>query len=114
MSVISLIHSRSPSEKPVRDSAEVAIQADSLVSTCRLAETGMGLAVLPCYLGDRSPALRRLTPPLEAVRTGLWILTHEDLRRTARIRAFMEFVGNALQSQRRLIEGAIDGSRPVE
>ncbi|GLS29446.1 ModE molybdate transport repressor domain-containing protein [Mesorhizobium albiziae] len=93
---------------------EIAIQADSLVSACRLAEAGIGLAILPCYLGDGSPALRRLTPPLEAVRTGLWILTHEDLRRTARIRAFMEFVGNELQSQRRLIEGAIDGSRPVE
>jgi molybdate transport repressor ModE-like protein len=87
--------------------AKIAIRADSLVTMCRLAESGIGLAALPCYLGDRSPQLRRLTPPLETLRTGLWILTHQDLRRTARIRIFMEFVGNALQSQRRLIEGVL-------
>lgn len=88
--------------------ASIAIRSDSLVTTCRLAEAGIGLVVLPCYLGDRSPLLRRLTPPLDTIRTGLWILTHEDLRRTARIRTFMEFVGGELQGQRRLIEGSID------
>jgi molybdate transport repressor ModE-like protein len=94
--------------------AAIAIRADSLVTMRQLAEAGMGLVALPCYLGDRSPQLRRLTPPLDAIRTGLWILTHEDLRRTARIRTFMEFVGSALQAQRRLIEGSIDGSQPTE
>jgi DNA-binding transcriptional LysR family regulator len=86
--------------------ARIAARADSFVTMAALAEAGMGLAVLPCYLGDLSAGLARLTPPIEAMRTGLWLLTHENLRRTARIRTFMEFVGNALAKRRRAIEGA--------
>ncbi|MGT2446514.1 LysR family transcriptional regulator (plasmid) [Ensifer adhaerens] len=35
----------------------------------------------------------------------LWLLTHEDLRRTARVSAFTEFVGQALAKHRPLLEG---------
>jgi hypothetical protein len=38
--------------------------------------------------------------------TALWILTHEDLRRTARVRAFTQFAAAALSRQRTLLEGA--------
>ena len=38
--------------------------------------------------------------------TALWILTHEDLRHTARIRAFTEFAANAFGRCRSLLEGA--------
>jgi hypothetical protein len=36
----------------------------------------------------------------------LWVLTHADLRRTARIRAFTDFVVDALSRERDLLEGA--------
>jgi DNA-binding transcriptional LysR family regulator len=86
--------------------ARVAARADSFVTMAALAEAGLGLATLPCYLGDRSAELARLSAPIEPMRTGLWLLTHEHLRRTARIRTFMEFVGSALARQRKAIEGA--------
>jgi hypothetical protein len=38
--------------------------------------------------------------------TTLWILSHEDLRSTARIRAFTEFAAGALARRRPLLEGA--------
>jgi DNA-binding transcriptional LysR family regulator len=85
--------------------ARVAARADSFVTMAALAEAGLGVAALPCYLGDRSIMLRRLTAPVEAMRSGLWVLTHEHLRRTARIRTFMEFVGAALTRERRTIKG---------
>lgn len=85
---------------------EIAARADSFVTMAALAEAGLGLAALPCYLGDRSPGLVRLSPSVEAMRTGLWLLTHKHLRRTARIRTFMEFVGAALARRRKAIEGS--------
>jgi DNA-binding transcriptional LysR family regulator len=85
--------------------ADIAARADSFVTMAALAETGLGLAALPCYLGDRSPRLVRMSRPIEAMRTGLWLLTHEQLRRSARIRAFLEFVGAALARRRKAIEG---------
>ena len=85
--------------------ATIAARADSFVTLAAIAEAGLGLAALPCYLGDRSQKLVRLSQPIEAMRTGLWLLTHEQLRRTARIRAFLEFVGAALAKRRKAIEG---------
>jgi DNA-binding transcriptional LysR family regulator len=83
----------------------ITARADSFVTMAALAEAGLGVAALPCYLGDRSIALARLTAPVEAMRSGLWVLTHEHLRRTARIRTFMEFVSAALTRERRAIKG---------
>ena len=61
---------------------------------------GLGLAALPCYLGDTSPGLLCVHPPIAAMETALWILTHDDLRHTARIRAFTEFAANAFARRR--------------
>jgi DNA-binding transcriptional LysR family regulator len=85
--------------------ARIAVRADSLLSLRQAAAAGLGLAALPCYLGDASPSLRRAGPPVEEMATALWILTHEDLRRTARVRAFTEFAAEALGRERDLLEG---------
>ena len=37
----------------------------------------------------------------------LWLLTHEDLRRSARIRAFLDFMAEALAQETPLLEGAV-------
>ena len=47
--------------------------------------------------------------PLGDVDLGLWILTHSDLRRSARVRAFMDFTSVELAKHRRTIEGAENG-----
>jgi hypothetical protein len=57
-------------------------------------------------VGDLAPGLRRVTArPLAEPRSALWLLTHEDLRRTARIRASLDFLAKALASDRQLLEG---------
>jgi DNA-binding transcriptional LysR family regulator len=84
---------------------EVTLRADSLLGLWQAAQAGLGLAPLPCYLGDTSENLVRVHGPIAAMETGLWILTHEDLRHTARIRAFSEFAANALTRRRSLLEG---------
>ncbi len=37
----------------------------------------------------------------------LWILTHEDLRATARVRAFIDYMLNAFEQHRDLLEGRL-------
>jgi DNA-binding transcriptional LysR family regulator len=86
--------------------ADVVLRADSLLSLRQAALTGLGTAALPCYLGDTTPGLVRLHPePVAAMATALWVLTHEDLRRTARVRAFTDFVAKTLARERPLLEG---------
>jgi DNA-binding transcriptional LysR family regulator len=86
--------------------SEITLRADSLLGLRQAARAGLGLAALPCYLGDTSPDLVCVHRPITAMETALWILTHEDLRHTVRIRAFIEFAADALRRRRPLLEGA--------
>ena len=85
--------------------AQIAFRADSFVSLHHAAAAGVGLAALPCCLGDAEPALTRLRAPMDDLETGLWVLTHLDLSRAARIRAFIEHMGEALADDRQLLAG---------
>ena len=83
----------------------IVARVDSLMAACVLARKGLGIAALPCYLADSDAALRRISPPIDAMTSSLWLLTHPDLRRVARIRAFLDFIAEALARQRRAFEG---------
>jgi len=89
-----------------RPGARMACRVDALSALRDAAEAGLGLALLPCYVGDLAPGLRRLTPKaLAQPRSALWLLTHDDLKRTIRIRATLDFLAKALASERALLEG---------
>ncbi len=84
----------------------VAYRVSSVVNQLVAARAGIGLAVLPCYLGDTEPGLVRALPaPVPELTRELWIVTHTDLRHTARVRAFFDVVGGGIAAERALIEG---------
>ena len=63
------------------------------------ARAGVGVAVLPCFVAEPDVGLRRLTPVIPDLRTNLWILTHRDTRRSARVRAFMDFMASRIKAK---------------
>lgn len=83
----------------------IVYRANSLWALQMAARAGMGVATLPCYLGDRDPSLLRVQPPLTELEVSLWLLTHPDLKRVARVRTVLDFVAGKLTQQRALIEG---------
>lgn len=88
------------------DEAAFAYRSNSLVNQGAAAAAGLGIALLPCYLGDLDARLVRARPePLPEAAGELWIVTHADLKATARIQAVFEVVGSGLASQRALFEG---------
>jgi DNA-binding transcriptional LysR family regulator len=66
---------------------------------------GMGASMMPCYMGDADERLVRMTPPFESLTLKLWILTHQDLRHTARVKALRAFMHDELSSRKALFEG---------
>lgn len=62
---------------------------DTLLTLAALRE-GVGLAYLPCFMGDGEPSLVRYCQPEKRHELGLWLLYHRDLRRTRRVRLFCE------------------------
>jgi len=87
------------------DPGRIVAKANSAHCMLALALQGLGAALLPCYLGDRSPELVRVGYPTPELDAGLWTLTHADLRRAARVRAFMDFASAELTKHRRAFEG---------
>jgi DNA-binding transcriptional LysR family regulator len=90
-------------------SERIVARANSTHCMLALALEGLGAALLPCFLGDRSPDLTRVGYLLPEIDLGLWMLIHADLRRSPRVRAFMDFAGAELTKQRRVIEGEESG-----
>jgi DNA-binding transcriptional LysR family regulator len=83
--------------------ARIALRANSFVDICHAIRAGIG--ILPCYLGDSDPALRRIGAPLPALSSPFWILTHPDLQRVVRIRAVMETLPALIDPLRDLLAG---------
>jgi len=87
------------------DRSAVGYRSNSMLNQASAARAGLGLAVLPCFLGDSDPTLRRVEGPLPELATELWLLTHPDLQRTARIRVLLDLLYDRLGRQRDLFEG---------
>lgn len=86
--------------------ARIVYRLNSVLGLTEAVGAGIGIGLLPCYIGDRAPNLKRLTPDLMDFNGGgLWLLTHPDLRTSARVRTFMDFMGRELTKMRPLLEG---------
>jgi len=68
----------------------VCLRGDSFIALKVAAENGIGVALLPHYLGNSSAQLQRLPIPVRELTTGLWLLTHPDLFRSSKVHAFMD------------------------
>jgi len=80
----------------------VVLRVDSLVGMVDAVSHGIGVGMLLCPLADARSELVQLAPPEPAFDTQIWILTHPDLRQVARVRAFTQFVFDALSTDVRL------------
>ena len=76
--------------------------------------SGAGLTVLPCYLADGDPSLRRIGAPLKEVAPEQWLLVHRDLRALPRIRAVMDAIIRLFHEERALLEGRSAARRGVK
>lgn len=84
-------------------------RVDTLVNILSAVRSGMGLAVLPCYLADEDPDIIQLTNPIPELEYGLWFLMHPDLRGVVRIHAFMDFLTEAVRAQKQRLAGPLLG-----
>ena len=66
--------------------------------------SGFGIAVLPCVVADADPDLVRCLPPREGHGRVLWLLTHERVRHTPRVRVVIDFLYERLSRHIRQLE----------
>lgn len=90
------------SEFPDRAARHVLSDVASQQAACR---SGMGIVMIPCFVGDRDPALRRYgrRPPKPGF--DIWVLSHGDLRETARFAAMRLHLADSVLAKEHQLTG---------
>jgi DNA-binding transcriptional LysR family regulator len=81
-------------------------RANTMLAIHGAVRAGLGIALLPCFMGDPDPAIERVQGTMAELSTPLWVLTHSDLRRVARIRTVLDFFAGALAARRAVLDGS--------
>jgi len=89
-------------EYPRFESRHKIMNVNLQVSACR---AGMGVGILPCFLADSDSELVRVPPYISEHKYDLWLLYHPDLRASAKINTFVQFIYARMEVHRPLFEG---------
>jgi len=89
--------------KSVAPNAHVAARANSLAALLPSVRSGAGIALMPVIVGENESDLVRVLDLGPEMGTPFYLLTHRDLRRTPRIRAFFDFIIEHLDQVRPLL-----------
>ncbi len=87
--------------------AEITIRCATFYALLSAARAGLGLALLPCHIGDPEAGLLRVIGPLPELTGALWILTRPDLHKTPRVRAFIDFMVAEVEPYKALMLGQV-------
>ena len=75
--------------------------------------SGIGLALLPCFLCDPDPDLLRISAPEFPAYQTLWLLRHGDSLRNARVTALSEHLAAAFRTLLPLLQGKTRETDPL-
>ena len=79
---------------------QVRFRFNSPVSQFIMVEAGAGACILPTVYAEKNTNLVRLSGVLEGFDTDMWLLTHRDLRRNARVQTFLDYLYKGLEPDR--------------
>jgi DNA-binding transcriptional LysR family regulator len=85
------------------EGARTALRCDNPFIQLTAAANDIGIAELACFLGDSSPDLVRVWPDEAPAHRAAWLIVHQDMRRSARIRAVSAAIGDVFRRQRRIL-----------
>jgi len=77
----------------------IILRSNSTEVLLESARTGVGCAMLPCFVAEGQRDLRRLPTELAMPPQELWLAYHEDLRQSPRLRAVVDFIEQVVRQQ---------------
>ena len=81
----------------------MVLRSNAMQVLLEAARAGLGCAVLSCLAGEAEPGLRRVAAPRAMPAVPLWLLYHEDLRRSPRLRAAVAFLDEVVAAHRSVL-----------
>ena len=79
------------------DGARPTVRSNDRFLQVKATAMGLGISELACFLGDDCTELVRVWPDQVPTLRSVWLVMHEDLRRTARVRAVAAAVAAAFE-----------------
>jgi len=83
---------------------QVAMHHATSTGLLSAVRSGFGIAVLPCMVADAEPDLIQCIPPRADHNRSMWLLTHERVRHTPRVRLVIDFLYERLMRHVRMLE----------
>jgi DNA-binding transcriptional LysR family regulator len=87
--------------------ARIVLRANATLALHQAALSGLGMALLPCYLAESIPGLVRVLPKAPKLMRELWLAAHRDLRHTGRVRAVSEELAQLVFENRAVLAGGM-------
>jgi DNA-binding transcriptional LysR family regulator len=87
----------------VAPDANVVARGSGLPAALTAVKSGVGVGVLPVTLGDNDSDLVRLFGPIPNLPSDIYLLIHEDMKETPRVRAFFDFIISELSAVRQIL-----------
>jgi DNA-binding transcriptional LysR family regulator len=88
----------------------VAMEHGTSAGLLAAVRSGFGMAVLPSFFADRDPDLVRCMEPPRSDPMELWLVTHERMRHTPRVRLVMDFLAERLARLAKAERVAVDAA----
>ncbi len=85
--------------------SSLTMSIDTFKGIATAIEAGCGIGMVPCVIGDNLPGLTRLSDPIDEVAASVWLLTHKEIKSSAKIRAFMQFMAKAIRADAKRFAG---------
>lgn len=89
----------------VRDGRPIAARIDDTTIRYQAIKAGLGLGVLPCWLGDSDPSLMRVTAPRPEDFEDVFLLTHRRGRGRPEVMRVAKALAELFRTSRKLLEG---------
>jgi DNA-binding transcriptional LysR family regulator len=85
--------------------ARIAARGNSMLGVLAAVKSGAGLAPLPMLLGGSEDGVAPVLEPIPELGSKIYLVMHSDLRSTARVRAFCDFMATEIVRFRPLLMG---------
>lgn len=85
--------------------AKVSARSNSLTNSLSAVRAGLGIGMLPCFVGDTEADLVRCLPPSRELDNEVWMIFREDIRSAPHVRAFVDALAAHLATLRQVLIG---------
>lgn len=92
-------------KRPMHPRGQIAFRSNSLITLASAVREGYGVGAYSCIMADQDSNLVRLFGDVTVFSSDIWLVTHAELKRSARIRAMYDFLTDVFKKHADAFEG---------